>query len=124
MQVRHTVAIVALGIALVLNPAADADDVSSVTLHLAQTVSLPGVEGRIDHLAVDLPGRRLFLCALGNNTLEVIDLAKGTRVHSISGLGAPQGVAYIAAANRLWVANDKNGICNFYDGNSFALAAA
>lgn len=124
MPVRHTAAIVALGIALVLNPAADADDVSSVTLHLAQTVSLPGVEGRIDHLAVDLPGRRLFLCALGNNTLEVIDLAKGTRVHSISGLGAPQGVAYIAAANRLWVANDKNGICNFYDGKSFALGGS
>lgn len=121
---RHAVAIVALGIALVLNSGADADDVSSVGLHLVQTVSLPGVEGRIDHLAVDLPGRRLFLCALGNNTLEVIDLAKGTRVHSISGLGAPQGVAYVAAANRLWVANDRNGICNFYDGKSFALGGS
>ena len=123
-RARHAVAIVALGIALVLNPATNADDVSSVRLHLVQTVSLPGVEGRIDHLAVDLPGRRLFLCALGNNTLEVIDLAKGTRVHSISGLGAPQGVAYVAAANRLWVANDRNGICNFYDGKSFALGGS
>ena len=38
---------------------------------LKQTISLPGVEGRIDHLALDTPGERLFVCALGNNTLEV-----------------------------------------------------
>ena len=93
-------------------------------LKLTQTIPLPDVKGRLDHLAVDLSGQRLFLCALGNNTLEVIDLAKGTRVHSISGLGAPQGVAYVAAANRLWVANDRNGICNFYDGKSFALGGS
>jgi DNA-binding beta-propeller fold protein YncE len=93
-------------------------------LKLTQTIPLPDVKGRLDHLAVDLSGQRLFLCALGNNTLEVIDLAKGTRVHSISGLGAPQGVAYVAASNRLWVANDRNGVCNFYDGKSFALGGS
>jgi hypothetical protein len=42
-------------------------------LELAQTIPLLGVDGRTDHLAVDLAGHRLFLCALGNNTLEVID---------------------------------------------------
>jgi hypothetical protein len=91
------------------------------SLKLTQTIPLPGIEGRIDHLAIDLAGRRLFLCALGNNTVEVIDLARGARAHSISGLGAPQGVAYVAEPARLCVANDKDGICNFYDGKSFAL---
>jgi DNA-binding beta-propeller fold protein YncE len=91
-------------------------------LKLTQTIPLPGVEGRIDHLAVDLAEHRLFLCALGNNTLEVIDLEKGVGVHSIPGLGAPQGVAYISELNRLWVANDQEGICNFYDGKSLILA--
>jgi DNA-binding beta-propeller fold protein YncE len=88
---------------------------------LAQKIALPGVQGRIDHLGVDLAGNRLFVCALGNNTLEVIDLEKGARVHSISGLGAPQGVAYAPESGRLCIANDKGGICNFYDGRSFAL---
>ena len=93
----------------------------SAAFRLAQTIALPGVQGRIDHFAVDLAGKRLFVCALGNSTLEVIDLEKGARVHSISGLGAPQGVAYAPESGRLWVANDKGGICNFYEGKSFAL---
>ena len=90
-------------------------------LRLGQTIPLTGVEGRIDHLAVDLPRRRLFVCALGNNTVEVIDLEKAARVHTITGLGAPQGVAYVSDLNRLVIANDKGGVCNIYDANSWQL---
>ena len=86
---------------------------------LKQTIPLPGVEGRIDHLALDAAGERLFVCALGNNTVEVLDLRKGERIHSITGLGAPQGIAYIPEFDRLFVANDKGGICKVYDGKSF-----
>ena len=86
---------------------------------LKQTIPLPGVEGRIDHLAFDASGERLFVCALGNNTVEVLDLRNGERVHSITGLGAPQGIVYIPELNRLFVANDKGGICKIYDGKSF-----
>ncbi len=80
---------------------------------------MSGVEGRIDHFAFDPAGERLFVCALGNNTVEVLDLRKGERVHSITGLGAPQGVGYAPEVNRLFVANDKGGICKIYDGKSF-----
>ena len=92
---------------------------SGVPLKLKQTIPLPGVEGRIDHFAFDPAGDRLFVCALGNNTVEVLDLRKGDRVHSITGLGAPQGVAYVPEFDRLFVANDKGGICRIYDGKSF-----
>src|SRR6266581_7246463 len=88
-------------------------------LQLKQTISLPGVEGRIDHFALDASGQRLFVCALGNNTVEVLDLRRGERTHSIPGLGAPQGIAYIPEFDRLFVANDKGGICKIYDGKSF-----
>ena len=88
-------------------------------LKLKAAIGLPGVEGRIDHLAFDAAGERLFVCALGNNTVEVIDIRKSERVHSITGLGAPQGVAYISELNRIFVANDKAGICKTYDGKSF-----
>src|SRR5438309_11208729 len=88
-------------------------------LQLKQTTALPGVEGRIDHFAFDAAGERLFVCALGNNTVEVVDLRKGVRVHSITGFGAPQGIAYIPELNRIFVANDKGGICKIYDGKSF-----
>ena len=88
-------------------------------LQLKQTVSLPDVEGRIDHLALDAAGERLFVCALGNNTVEVLDLRKGERIHSITGLGAPQGIVYIPELNRFFVANDKGGIFKIYDGKSY-----
>ena len=80
---------------------------------------MSGVEGRIDHFAFDPIGERLFVCALGNNTVEVLDLRKGERVHSITGLGAPQGIGYAPELNRLFVANDKGGVCKIYDGKSF-----
>ena len=89
------------------------------TLKLKQTIPLPGVEDRIDHFALDASGERLFVCALGNNTVEVLDLRKGERIRSITGLGAPQGIVYIPELDRLFVANDKGGLCKIYDGKSF-----
>jgi len=88
-------------------------------IKLKQTIPLPGVEGRIDHFAFDTAGDRLFVCALGNNTVEVLDLRKGERIHSIAGLGAPQGVAYIPQLDHVFVANDKGGVCKIHDGKSF-----
>lgn len=90
-------------------------------LELKQTIPLPGVEGRIDHLDLDAAGERLFVCALGNNTAEVFDLRKNERIHSIASLGAPQGLVYIAESNRLFIANDKGGLCNLYDAKSWQL---
>jgi len=88
-------------------------------LRLKQTIALPGVEGRIDHFAFDPAGERLFVCALGNNSVEVVDLRRGERIHSITGLGAPQGMAYVSQLDRLFVANDEGGICKMYDAKSF-----
>ena len=92
---------------------------NAAQLKLKQTLPLPDVEGRIDHLAFDPAGERLFVCALGNNTVEVLDLRKGKRSHSITGLGAPQGVAYATEFNRIFVANDNGGILKTYDAKSF-----
>lgn len=89
-------------------------------LRLSQTIALPKVAGRIDHMAVDLAGERLFVCALGNNTLEVLNLRKGERAQTITGLGSPQGAAFLPESGRLVVTNDRGGACNFYDGKSFA----
>jgi DNA-binding beta-propeller fold protein YncE len=92
---------------------------SAAPLKLKQTLPLSGVEGRIDHFAFDPTGERLFVCALGNNTVEVLDLRKAERIHSITGLGAPQGIAYVPELNRIFIASDKGGIFKIYDGKSF-----
>lgn len=96
---------------------------SAAPLRLKQTIALPGVEGRIDHLAFDVAGERLFVCALGNNTVEVLDLRQRGRIHSITGLGSPQGIVYIPELNRLFVTNDKGGICKIYQAQSFQQIA-
>jgi DNA-binding beta-propeller fold protein YncE len=115
INVSLAIVIAAAGSCLAVAESGDAG------LQLQQTIPLPGVEGRIDHADVDISGHRLFVCALGNNTVEVVDLNKGERIHTISGLGAPQGVAFVPELNRLLVANDKGGVCNIYDANSFQV---
>jgi DNA-binding beta-propeller fold protein YncE len=92
---------------------------NTAPLKLKETIALPDVEGRIDHFAFDAAGKRLFVCALGNNTVEVLDLHKSKRIRSITSVGAPQGIAYIPELDHIFVANDKGGICKTYDGSSF-----
>jgi hypothetical protein len=91
------------------------------TLKLVQTIPLPGVTGRFDHFAVDAKGHRLFVAALGNNTLEVLDIAAGQRLKSIAGLHKPTGVLYLASPNQIGVANGDDGTFKLFDGSSYEL---
>lgn len=115
--------ITALALALLLGIAAYAQRSttapSSAPLVLTGAIPLPNIHGRIDHFSFD-PQGRLFVSALGNNTEEVIDLAAGTVGHVISGIPRPQGVAYAADVNKLFVGSDE-GKLNVYDGTSYNL---
>ena len=86
-------------------------------------VELPEVKGRIDHMAINVRDNIVYVAALGSNTVEVVDLNKGSVVHSIKGLDEPQGICYIPVANEIAIANGGNGQCIFYDAFSFAAVA-
>lgn len=88
-------------------------------LRLQKTIELPDVQGRMDHMSVDTKGERLFVSALGNNTVEVIDLRSAKRVSTISGLREPQGVLHVPGVNRLYVASGDDGSVRVFDGTSF-----
>src|SRR5262249_42334999 len=90
-------------------------------LRLVQTIPLPNVEGRIDHMAVDLKDQRLFIAALGNDTVEVLDLRAGKVIRSITGSHEPQGVGFIPEFNKIFVANAKIAACDVFDGSSLKL---
>jgi YVTN family beta-propeller protein len=94
---------------------------ASEPLKLETTIPMAEVQGRIDHLSIDLKGQRLFVAALGNNSLEVIDLRENKRIHTINGLAEPQGIAYIPSANRLFVANAKDGSVRVFDAGSWKM---
>jgi len=94
---------------------------NAAAFKLEATISMPDVEGRIDHLSIDVKGMRLFVAALGNNSLEVIDLASNRRIHTIHGLAEPQGISYVASSNRVYVANAKDGSVRTFDAASWKM---
>src|SRR5947207_12954990 len=90
-------------------------------LRLKTRIDLPNVNGRIDHFSADLKGQRLFMAALGNHTIEVMDVQNGKRLHTIPDLAEPQGLYYDPATNRLFVACAKDGTTKVFDAASFQL---
>ena len=71
----------------------------------AGSIDLPRVEGRIDHLAFDAATQRLFVAALGNNTVEVLDVKRNGHLESLTGFHEPQGIAIAVDAGLVAVAN-------------------
>src|SRR6478672_719521 len=92
-------------------------------LKLEKAIALPNVSGRIDHMAVNLKNKILYVAALENNTVEVVDLEKGLVIHRIKGLDEPQGVCYIPEHNEVVVANGGTGDCVFYNASTYALVS-
>lgn len=93
-------------------------------LTLVQRIEMPGVEGRIDHLAADIVGKRLFVAALGNNTIEVIDLAAGKRMEFIKGVKEPQGIRFLADSGDLFIGSGENGSCEVFQAQSLKPLAS
>jgi YVTN family beta-propeller protein len=112
----------ALAFAALLAAAGTAHGFTQAPFTLLQAIPLPGVSGRIDHLAVDLAGSRLFVAALGNDSVEVVDLKSGSVIHHITGLSEPQGVAYLAGPQKLYVANGGTGVLDVFDGKTLERA--
>jgi hypothetical protein len=73
----------------------------AVPFVLERTIRLRDVSGRIDHMAVDLKRRPLFVAELGNGSVDAVDIAAGQAVHRIDGMSEPQGVGYTPDAEVL-----------------------
>jgi YVTN family beta-propeller protein len=86
-------------------------------------IPLGSVAGRIDHMAVDLIRRRLFVAELGNNTVGVIDLTNKKVVHRISGLSGPQGIAYVPPTDTVFVANGGDGSVRVFRASDYSHLA-
>ncbi|MHB1687073.1 MAG: YncE family protein [Ignavibacteriaceae bacterium] len=91
------------------------------SLKLIQTIQMPGVRGRIDHMILDETANRLFVAALGNNSVEVVDLSKGKVIHSIKGLQEPQGVIFVKENNSLFVSCAGDGLLKIFDTKYYKL---
>jgi DNA-binding beta-propeller fold protein YncE len=113
------VSLLLLGLCILLPLTGRCQD--TAPLLLVQTIPLPHVEGRLDHMAIDLKGRRLFVAAHDNNTLEVVDLISGKQSRSIAALAEPQGVLYLPDTGVIGVTNGGDGSLRIFEERTFAL---
>ena len=108
--------LVATAVALtILFSCSQAQTQPSAALQLRTIIPLPNVKGRIDHMDIDLKTQRVFIAALENNTVEVVNMTEGKWVRSLDGFKEPQGVLYRPESNRLFVTNGGEGTCSVLD---------
>jgi len=106
--------------ALILLPGLAAAQ-GTAPLKLSARIPLANVNGRMDHMAVDVDGQRIFATAFDNHTLEVIDLRAGKQVGTIPNLNEPQGAYYDASGKWLFVASGGDGMAQVFNGTSLQL---
>jgi DNA-binding beta-propeller fold protein YncE len=97
------------------------DAAARAPLTFVRAIALPNVEGRIDHLALDASSGRLFVAALGNNSVEVLDVKDGTHLKSVRGFREPQGIGFAVDANSLVVANGQGEGVQIVSANDYQL---
>jgi len=93
---------------------------SSPPLVLERTISLGMVKGRIDHLAIDVARKRLFVAELGNDILAAVDLERGEVLNTVTGLREPQGVAYVPGPDLVYIASAGDGSLRWFRGDDLA----
>jgi DNA-binding beta-propeller fold protein YncE len=108
---------------LSFGPTGSAAQAQQSPLELETKIPLGTVKGRIDHLAVDLGRKRLFVAELENNSVGIVDLNNGSLLHRITGLEEPQGVGYVPALDTLVVASGGDGAVRLFRGEDFAATA-
>lgn len=100
-----------------------ANDAGSASpLVLRATIPLPGAKGRMDHMSVDVKGKRVFLSEIGNGAVEAIDCITRKILH-FTGFGEPQGNYFDAVTNRLFVASGDDGTVKIFNGSTYAPVA-
>jgi len=100
---------------------AASQDSQKLPLRLAQTISLPAVKGRLDHMEVDVQRQRLFVAGLENGTFEVVDLKAGKWMCSVPEFKKPQGALFVREFNKLFLASGDDGMVRVFRGDTLQL---
>src|SRR5258708_8812013 len=91
-------------------------------LVLVRIIPMPDVEGRFDHMGVDAKSNRVLAAVYGNDSLEVLDVARGKRIQSIhAGFIKPQMALYLPESNRIVVSSEGDGSCKILDGGTYKV---
>src|SRR5262249_21229595 len=111
--------LVALGIATAVCGAATGQRAApedNSALVLDSKVPLGNVRRRVDDLAVDRGGGRLFVAELENGSVGIVDVAATKLLRRITGFKEPQGVGYVPSLDTLYVASGGDGSVRIFSG--------
>jgi DNA-binding beta-propeller fold protein YncE len=113
--------VVVFGWAVAVAAQVPAND-ESAPLVLVRIIPMPDVQGRFDHMGVDNKTNRVFAAVYGNDSVEVLDVARGRRVHSMQAeFVKPQMALYLPDLNRIVVSNEGDGACKVFDADTYKL---
>lgn len=91
------------------------------TIRITDSMALPNVGERFDHMSIDIPKQSIFVAARGNNSVYVASLPTESVSHIITGLNAPQGVYFDQNNNQLYVSNGGDGTVDVFDVSHYRL---
>lgn len=91
-------------------------------LMLDYQVPLGEIQGRIDHLAIDVARERLFVAELGNDSVGIVDIKTRRVIRTIAGLKEPQGIGYESSSDSLFVASAGDGSVRRFQGSDYVPA--
>lgn len=99
MILKELIALAILALPGVRNLSVDAAPVWVET----KTISLERVNGKLDHLDVDIRVQRPFVANKPNHTLDIVDLKTGTLLRQISDQGRVFAAFYAADLDLIYV---------------------
>src|SRR3979411_1724716 len=113
-----SICLIAAGLLIAYSGIAFSQEIGKQPLRLLPTSPLPNVKGRLDHMDVDVKGKRLFVAGLENGTFEVVDLQAGKWVRSIPGFKKAQGALFVPELNKLFLASGDDGMLRVFRGDT------
>lgn len=93
----------------------------SYEISITDSMALPSVADRFDHLSLDISAQLVFIAAHGNNSVYVASLITEGVVNVIKGLNQPQGVFYDQQNNELYVSNGGDGTLDIFNVANYHL---
>lgn len=119
-MMRAKIAVLDAWLALAAIASAQEVPTADLPLVLDRIISVPGADGRFDHMAVDVKTGRVFASVCGNDTVAVVDVHRSRQIYTIhEGLNEPQGVADAPDMNRIVISNSGDGTCRIFDGTTY-----
>jgi hypothetical protein len=87
-------------------------------LELIGKIPMPGVHGRLGHLAVDIYRGRIFVAASEDGSVQVLDIRHNSVLDPLLGIVEPHSVAFVKASDRVFVSSAGDGTVRSYEGDT------